>query len=146
MYINLSRIQGRENPAPILTQIFIDNNIKNKKREKAVCITYNDYENFGHSIIPENDFARYSNMAEKTVRRFMKNKKAENFTEDNRRGICEIADILYAEHKQINRPIAGFSNENYKEQYFEGKRLSSGEQIWDVMQIYFTQEQLYRGV
>ena len=111
-----------------------------------MCITYNDYERFGYSVIPEEDFARYSNMAEKTARRVIKNNTAKIFTEDNMRGICEIADILYAEHKQINRPIAGFSNENYKEQYFEGNRLSTAEQGWEIMQIYFTQEQLYRGV
>jgi len=114
-----------------------------------MCVTFNDYEKFGCSVIPEEDFGRYSIMAEKTVRRFMKNNKtgkSEKFTEDNKRGICEIADILYAEHKQLNRPIAGFSNENYKEQYFEGSRLSLSEQVWEIMQIYFTQEQLYRGV
>jgi len=113
-----------------------------------VCITYNDYERFGFSVIPENDFARYSDMAVKTVKRFIWNykNKTESFTEDNKRGVCEIADILYAEHKQINRPIAGFSNENYREQYFEGNRLSLGDKIWETMQIYFTQEQLYRGV
>jgi len=109
-------------------------------------MTYNDYEKFGYSVIPESDFARYSNMAEKTVKRFIKNYKATDITDDNRRGICEIADILYAEHKQINRPIAGFSNENYREQYFEGSHLSPGDQVWAAMQIYFTQEQLYRGV
>ena len=111
-----------------------------------MCITYNDYERFGYSVIPEKDFARYSNMAEKTIKRFIKNHKTMDITDDNKRGICEIADILYAEHKQINRPIAGFSNENYREQYFEGGRLSPGEQVWAAMQIYFTQEQLYRGV
>jgi len=111
-----------------------------------VCIRYNDYEKFGYSVIPEEEFARYSNMAEKTVRRVIKYNKTYGFTEDNKKGICEIADILYAEQKQINRPIAGFSNENYREQYFKAGRLSTAEQIWDIMQIYFTQEQLYRGV
>ena len=111
-----------------------------------MCITYNDYEKFGYSVIPENDFARYANMAEKTVRRVIKNNKAKIFTDDNKRGICEIADILYAENRQINRPIAGFSNENYKEQYFATRLLSTSEQVWEIMQIYFTQEQLYRGV
>ena len=111
-----------------------------------MCITYNDYERFRYSVIPEEDFARYSNMAVKTVKRFVKNYKADNITDDNKRGICEIADILYADHKQLNRPIAGFSNENYREQYFEGSRLSLGDKIWEAMQIYFTQEQLYRGI
>jgi ribosomal protein S17E len=88
-------------------------------------------------------------MAVKTVKRFAKNhmtNKTETFTEDNKRGVCEIADILYAEHKQLNRPIAGFSNENYREQYFEGSRLSLSDKVWEAMLIYFTQEQLYRGV
>jgi len=111
-----------------------------------VSITYNNYKRLGYSVIPGEDFARYSNMAVKTAGRFIKNYKTDKISDDNKRGIYEIADILYAEHKQINRPVAGFSNENYREQYFESKRLSPGEQIWEAMQIYFTQDQLFRGI
>ena len=107
-------------------------------------ITYNDYKNFGYSVIPEVEFERYSDMAEKTVRRFVKSFK--EITDENKRCICEIADILYCEHNQLKRPIAGFSNENYKEQYFEGKRLSASEQVWETLRLYFTNEELYRGV
>ena len=109
-------------------------------------ITYNDYINFGHSVIPEEDFARYSDIAEKSVKRFIKTFTSENATDANKRGICEIADILYAEQNQINRPISGFSNENYREQYFEGSRLSSSELVWEMIRLYFTHEEVYRGV
>jgi len=109
---------------------------------------YNDYINFGYSLIPEEEFARYSDMAEKTARRFVNYKPEDisNISEDNKRGICEIADILYAEHNQLNRPIAGFANEKYREQYFQGTRLNPSEKVWEILSIYFTHEQLYRGV
>jgi len=109
-----------------------------------VCIEYNDYKESGYSVIPEEEFPRYSDMAEKTVRRFIKNFKG--ITDENKRGIFEIADILYEEKNQLNRPIAGFSNENYREQYFEGNRLSAQNQVCEKLRIYFTHEELYRGV
>ena len=110
-------------------------------------ITYSDYINLGYSIIPEEEFARYSDMSAKTIKRFIKAfTKFTVLTEEITRGICEIADILYAEHNQLKRPLAGFSNENYREQYFGGKTLSHSEQIWETLRLYFTREELYRGV
>ena len=113
-------------------------------------VTYRDYQKLGYSAIPENDFPRYAAMAAKSVKRFIsgKNKdKAKNkFNKDNKRGLCEIADLYYGEKNQTNRQIAGFTNDDYREQYFEGARLSLREQIWEIMGMYFTQEQLYRGV
>jgi len=108
---------------------------------------YIDYADFGYSVIPENEFARYSDMAEKTIGRFVKNPADfTNLTESHRRCACEIAEILYKEHNQLNRSVAGFSNENYREQYFEGKNLSANEQIWEIIRVYFSREELYRGV
>ena len=110
-------------------------------------ITYNDYISFGYSVIPEGEFMRYSDMAAKTIRRFIRNfTGASVLSDDNKRCIFEIADILYAEHNQLNRPVAGFSNENYREQYFGGNQLSLSEQIWETLRIYFTNDELYRGV
>jgi len=113
----------------------------------SVKTTYIDYTDFGYSAVPENEFARYSDMAEKTIRRFIKSFTGfTNFTDGHKRCICEIAEILYKEHNQLNRPIAGFGNENYREQYFEGRNLSAGEQVWEIIRLYFTQEELYRGI
>ena len=113
-------------------------------------ITYIDYKNFGYSVIPEEEFARYSDMAEKTVRRFIKSFTCVTSitTDDHKRCICEIAEILYAEHNQLNRQIAGFANEGYREQYFEGSRSRSSvsEKVWEVIRLYFTNEELYRGM
>ena len=111
-----------------------------------MSITYDDYKNAGYKIIPGEEFARYSDMAEKTVRSFIKNFKSDNCTDDNKRGVFEIADILYSGQNQLNLKLAGFTNENYREQYFEETRLSQNEKVWEIMKIYFTREQLFRGV
>ena len=112
-----------------------------------MCITYNDYKDYGYSVIPEEEFARYSDMATKTIRRFIRNFTSVSvLSDENKHCVCEIADILYTEHNQLNRPIAGFSNENYREQYFEGNKLSLSEKIWETLRIYFTNDELYRGV
>ena len=113
-----------------------------------MCIKYIDYKNFGYSLIPGEEFERYSAMAEKTIRRFIKNGDSEftEFTDENKRGICEVADILYADNNQLNNQLAGYSNENYREQYFRGARLSPSEKIWEIAGAYFSREQLHRGV
>ena len=118
-----------------------------------MSVTYGDYKDFGYSVIPEDEFARYSDMAEKTIKRYVKkftyisgSADLIDLSKDNMRCICEVADILYAEHNQLNRQLAGFGNENYREQYFENNRLSLSEQIWEAIRLYFTHEELYRGV
>jgi len=85
-------------------------------------------------------------MAEKIARRFAAGHKIAQVSYDNKRGLCEIADLYYAEKNQINRPVAGFSNENYREQYFQGEQVSLARQVWELMSMYFTKEQLYRGI
>ena len=113
---------------------------------------YSDYKKLGYSVIPKKEFTRYSGMAEKTAMRFINTLRTRDvydipdMTEENKRGICEIANILYTEENQLNRPIAGFTNEKYREQYFKGADLSKNEKIWEIMCAYFTHEQLYRGV
>jgi len=112
-----------------------------------MIINYSDYINLGYSMIPEKEFARYSVMAERTARRFADfETDACGVSDDNRRGICEIADILYAEKNQLNRPLAGFANEKYRESYAAGRRFDPGEKIWEIMAAYFSRGQLYRGV
>jgi len=110
-------------------------------------ITYGDYKKLGYTLIPKAEFSRYAAMAAKSVRRFIsgKSKDIKN-NKDNKRGLCEIAELYYGEKNPANRRLAGFSNDTYREQYFEGARLSLREQIWEIIGMYFTQEQLYRGI
>jgi len=105
---------------------------------------YSDYLDCSHNIIPEEEFTRYSGMSEKTIRRFVKSFKVK--TDEHPGCVFEIADILYAENNQLNRQIAGFSNENYRENYFEGNNLTANEKIWEVIRLYFTNQELYRGI
>jgi len=113
-----------------------------------MCVTCGDYKKFGYYEVPAEHLKRYLKSAENTVKRFINNYRDsdEIFSDDNKRGVCEIANLLYAENNQLNRSLAGFSNENYREQYFEGDSLNHGEKIWDIMTTYFTREQLYRGI
>ena len=110
----------------------------------TIAINYEDYKNFGYSIIPEEEFDRYFDMAVKTIRKYIKSFK--EIAEENKRCICEIIDILYAEHNNLNRQLAGFSNENYREQYFVETVLSAEQKIFETLRLYFTNEELYRGV
>ena len=112
----------------------------------TMTLSFEDYKNSAHSVIPEEEFARYLDMAEKAIRRYIKTFTAENCSEDNKRCIYEIADILYSGNNQLNLWLSGFSNENYREQYFESENLSQNNKIWEVINLYFTHEQLYRGV
>ena len=42
-----------------------------------MCISYTDYKKSAHSVIPDKAaFIRYSDMAEKKIRRFVRNLKA----------------------------------------------------------------------
>jgi len=112
-----------------------------------VNITYIDYKNFGYSVVPEDEFARYSDIAVKTIKRFIRNfTNFTSLTDEHKRCVCEISDILYSENNQLNRQIAGFTNESYREQYFEKNCLSTSEKVWEIIRIYFTVEELYRGV
>ena len=122
------------------------NIIKINEVNKNMNTTYNysGYIDFNHKIIPDEDFMRYSDMAEKTIKRYIKTLKT--IPDENTGCIFEIADILYAEQNQLNLQIAGFSNENYRENYFEGNNLTANEKIWEVIRLYFTNRELYRGV
>ena len=114
-----------------------------------MCISYADYKKSGYSVIPgKTEFARYSNTAERKIKRFVKSFEiARNITEENKCCIYEIADILYAGHNQLNRSLSGFANEGYREQYFkESAVLSAEEKIFETLRLYFSCEELFRGV
>ncbi|MCL2096684.1 MAG: hypothetical protein FWH10_07250 [Oscillospiraceae bacterium] len=111
-----------------------------------MSISYGDYKKSCHSIIPDKDaFARYSDIAERKIKKFVRSFKAP--TDKNKRCVYEIADILYAGNNRLNLPLAGFSNENYRENYFDSSgNLSIDEKIFETVRLYFTSIELYRGV
>ena len=112
-----------------------------------MCISYGDYKKCGHSVIPKDpkeEFARYILIAEKQIRRYVKS--FDSVTDETKRCVYEIADILYADQKQINRPLSGFSNEGYREQYAVENKPGINAQIFETLRLYFTGDELYRGV
>jgi hypothetical protein len=112
-----------------------------------MCISYSDYKKSGYSVIPgKTEFARYSDTAERKIKRFVRNFDCiSGITEENKRCVYEIADILYA--AQNHPQLAGFGNENYREQYFRGSdsKATADEKIFEMLRLYFTREELYRG-
>ena len=112
-----------------------------------MCITYSDYKKCGHSIIPKDpkeEFARYTHLADKKIRRFAASYKGADIA--SKRCVYEIADILYAEQNQINRQLSGFANEGYREQYVRENKPCVNEQILETLRLYFTRDELYRGI
>lgn len=107
-------------------------------------ITYEDYKKLGYSAVPEEQFARYSDMAGKAVRKFLNRTfLPDSISDDGKYGLCEICDIYYAEN-QAGVRLAGFSNDNYREQYFED--ASVNKRVFELIQLYFPREYLFRGV
>ena len=114
-----------------------------------ITISFTEYTTLGYTLITKESFKRYIAKAILTAVRFTFERLTDkNITEHNKRGICEIAELFYSDDKQINKPLSGFTNNNYSESY----GLSSAEQAktiedraYSIMQIYFTCEQLYRG-
>jgi hypothetical protein len=102
-------------------------------------ITYDEYKNLGYSAVPEKQFARFADMAEKAVKKFVKHV---SMSEDIKRGLCEICDIYYAENQSGGR-LAGFTNDGYREQYFKS---DINKRVFEVIQLYFPRDCLFRGV
>jgi len=84
-------------------------------------------------------------MAEKSVKRLLNKYAVINGT-DNKIGLCEICDLYYCEKNQVNKPISSWTNEGYHEQYFQKDSRSLSDEIREIIEIYFSKEQLYRGV
>ena len=74
--------------------------------------------------------------------------------ERNKRGICEIADLLYADEikpiGQAGVAIKSFSNEGYSETLADTTSVAARDRldadIRAIMDTFFTREQLFRGV
>jgi len=116
-------------------------------------VSYTDYTVLGYRDIPEAEFPRWVAKAEGFVRlRTFNRITAENITGPNKRGVCEIADVFFACSRPAvggcGVPLASFSNEGYSETYLTGAAAGDlqSQRLRMCVDMYFTPEQLYRGV
>ena len=111
-------------------------------------ITYKEYKNLGYTAVPKDQYARYADMAKNSVMKYTTRRLWESaaFSDDNKRGFCEICDLYYAEINQTGKRIVSFSNDSYKEQYSSEPVVSLEKRIYKIMLIYFRRDQLYRGI
>ena len=114
-------------------------------------ITFAEYRKLGYELMPEGgEFTRYMAKAWLTANKYAFNRiNAKKMSEYNLRGICELAELYYCDEKQINKPVLSFQNEGYGETYgLPGNTNTQTieEKAYGIMQIYFTKEQLFRGV
>ena len=120
-------------------------------------ITSEDYVALGYTVVPEAQFDRYQARAEAAVRRLTQN-RIEALSETNKRGVCEIMELYFlgdnpnSELARARLPITSFKNQHYSETRLGSDR---GDQkaaaphqmtVADVMNLYFTPDQLFRGV
>jgi len=103
-------------------------------------ITYGEYKKLGYSAVPKGQFERFLSMAERVAGKFLRG-GLHSVDAESRRGLCEICDIYYAEHAAGG--LSGFSNDGYREQYFES---DISKRVFELLQLYFPREYIFRGV
>ena len=103
-------------------------------------ITYGEYKKLGYSAVPKEQFVRFLNTAERALKKFLRCNIL-NLSDNAKRGVCEICEIYYAENKAGG--LAGFSNDGYREQYFES---DTNKRVFEIIQLYFPRELIFRGV
>jgi hypothetical protein len=116
-------------------------------------VTYDQYTAMGYYAIPEYDFPRWALKAEQTVRSNTFDRITdENITELNRAGVCEIAETLYAVKRvlavnEAGQIVSSYTNHKYAESYVTPAEAQAAfdRLMADILDIYFTPEQLYRG-
>ena len=116
-------------------------------------INYEHYHELGYDAVPEKVFGRYLAKAEACVGRYTQGRivsmEGGGVAELNRRGVCELVELYFlADHPHSElargkRTLLGFRNRDYEERY-EGGADEFG--INDVMELYFTPDQRWRGV
>ncbi len=129
-------------------------------------VTHERYASLGYSAVPQGVFPRWSAAAENKARQAILNRPFINpedtpiaynnfdpayWSEQNARGICEIAEALYSENLSQGAdglPVASFSNQQYSESYVSPAdvRKLTQSKTDKAIGMYFTQNQLYRGV
>ena len=107
-----------------------------------MLVTFIDFIQLGYKGIEGDSFDRLSFLAEQTVHKHTFNRiNADNITEANKRGICEL--ILVQHSEETEDVVTSFSNAKYSESY--EKKAGTVDKTLNILDIYFTQEQLYRG-
>jgi hypothetical protein len=136
-----------------------------------MSVTFAEYTDFGYVMIPEEKFKRIifraAAMAEnETLGRvneewltrgpiFLTAEEWE-LQKKNKRGICEVADLLYDRERNVvtgeaGAPISAFKNEGYSENYFSERSNRQAQNVFErelemVYGVFFTQEQSCRRV
>ncbi len=114
-------------------------------------LTQGQYSGLGYSTVPVAEFDRYEAMAEQYVRAHTFDQLSDNdITAANRRGVCELMDMLYKDEHQLNKPVLSFSNGSYSETYglpSQEKGVQNTQaKAAGIVALYFTPIQRYRGV
>lgn len=136
-------------------------------------LTYEDYTDLGYGAVSAIEFPRYAAMAENSIRRIIQNRPfiretdapdsynlndPDHWAEQNRRGICELINIKYAEQEpngdyaKSKRTINSWSNAKYSENYGSPRYEPTNSQgatadpVMEITGMYFTPDQLWRGI
>jgi len=108
-----------------------------------MLITYGEYKELGYSGVGKKEFSRLEARAELTVGKFTFGRVGSgNMTEANKRGVCEL--VRFYKETETRGRLTGFSNEGYSESYAAPQNDNA--RAAEIMGLYFTPEQLYRGV
>ena len=105
-------------------------------------ITYGEYKRLGYSDVPKAQFKRFADISAKAADIFL-NGGFDYSDDGGRRCLCEICDIYYSEGC-ADKKIAGFTNDGYREQYFESADVNM--RVYDLVRLYFPRDKLFRGV
>ena len=113
-------------------------------------LKFNEYKKMGYAAIGRGEFKRWAQMAEAHVRLFTCNRLADaDMTPLQKRGMCELVELLHNDEKQINRTLMSFTNGSYTETYGLPSKtftVSLAQKVDALLRLYFTAAQLYRGV
>lgn len=122
-------------------------------------LIFKQYKELGYTAVAEEEFVRWSVLAESYVRLYMagcldrRDAAADNLipllNDNELRGMSELVDLLYKDYKQINRRLMSFSNGQYTETYGLPSRtttVSTQQKVLELLALYFSADDLYRGV
>lgn len=111
-----------------------------------MLLTYAEYKAMGYTSIPDALFERYEAMAEQTAQKYtMGRLTPTNITDTNKRGLCELVDLLYLDATSgFTGPVSSFSNGRYSESYAVGEALTVSEAVVNIIGLYFAPNQLCR--
>ena len=110
-------------------------------------VTYDEYTELGYKAVSDEDFERYETMAAQTVNLYTQNRvTVDSLDEINKRGVCEIIDLMMESTQTGGRTVSGFSNSRYSESYSAEQSKSVDTRVVDAISLYFTTDQTWRGI